>query len=186
MSRLEENVDLSDYTTWIEPIRYRMINAIWRVVRDADETEDVLQDVLLKIMKHVKTLRRHPNPTAWILRICINSALDRSGRNRRAHAAASVTNIASIPSSQASQPEQLIAREQQIAVRVAIAQMPAREAEALLLLAVEGCNYPEIAQAMGCRESTVRVLVMKARRRLRAFLAKSSINDSKLLKPMEV
>ena len=53
----------------------------------------------------------------------------------------------------------------------ALTRLPDRQAEAMALLVGEELNYAEVAAAMGCREATVRGMVWKARRRLRAELA---------------
>lgn len=146
-----------------------MVNSIWKILRDPEDTDDVVQEVLMTILKKMNRIRRHPNPTALILRMCINGALNHVRRNRnrrRAHEA-----LSTHPAIAAHGPnprEALTLQEQQSNVLAALESLPRRQAESITLLAVEGLSYPEIAEAMGCRKSTVRALVSKARKRLRA------------------
>ena len=69
----------------VAPLQERMTRCIWRVVRHGEDTEDVLQESLVKILAKMREVERHPNPQAFILRICLHSALDhlRRGRSRR-------------------------------------------------------------------------------------------------------
>jgi RNA polymerase sigma-70 factor, ECF subfamily len=160
----------NDYDRLIAPIRRRMVNSIWRIVRDPDQTEDVVQEVMLRLVTRIERIRAHPNPTAMVLRMCVNGALDHVRRRRR-RGAARPYPAEELPDRRNVAPPELLARDERRAeVLAAIAELPRRQAEALVLLAIEDVPYPEIAQTMGCRESTVRVLVSKARRRLRARL----------------
>ncbi|MBZ5544338.1 MAG: hypothetical protein LAO07_11760, partial [Acidobacteriia bacterium] len=65
-----------EYERLIAPIEDRMIRSVWRIVRDPTDAEDALQDALLTVWKRWGPVRRHPNPHALALRICINAAHD--------------------------------------------------------------------------------------------------------------
>ena len=166
--------DNGDFEALIAPIQDRMVLSIWRVLRDADETDDVTQEVLLDVFRKMKRIRSHPNPTALVLRICVNRAIDHLRRRRGKKAALeSGEHLAQLESVHPPAEEALVQEESRAAILALLAKLPKREAEAIVLLAVEELSYPDIAQAMGCRESTARVLVHKARKRLRAQLGDS-------------
>lgn len=166
-------VEYIDYTQFIEPIRHRMVNSIWKIARNPDDTDDILQNALLNVTRNMTSIRKHPNPTALILRTCINCAIDfRRKASCRPVELDCAETVHEISTPQASPAERMLWRERQARVLNAIQTLPPREAEAIVLLAVEDFSYPQIAQAMGCREATVRVLVMKARKRLKEALAK--------------
>ena len=155
-----------DYDRWIAPIRERMVNCVWRIVRDPVETEDVIQDVLLHVLKKSDSICRHPNPTALLLRICVNKALDhlRSRNSRRA----ALDRLSAEPVTRAPTPVQTLAGdEEQTRLLEFLKKLPARESEAITLHVLEELDYPEVANAMGCRQSTVRVLIGRARKRFR-------------------
>ena len=67
----------------IAPMEARMMRSIWRIVRNADLAEDTLQDALAVIWKKRHQVRRHPNPPALILKICLNAAYDSLRRLER-------------------------------------------------------------------------------------------------------
>ncbi|MCF6283899.1 MAG: RNA polymerase sigma factor [Candidatus Hydrogenedentes bacterium] len=167
MERFATGVNDSDYDRLIRPIKRQMTNAVWRIVRDPSETEDVIQEVLMRIVCDMGRIRRHRNPTALMLRMCSNAAIDnirkRAGRQRlfeRWRKAPTWHPVAE----KGNQVEHDELRE---AIVGAIAQLPKRESEAVMLVCVEGLSNQECAEAMGCSASTVRVLVARARKRLR-------------------
>ena len=159
-----------DYSTLIAPIRHRMVNSIWRIAANADDTEDILQEVLASIIRRFDRVRAHANPTALILRMCINHALDHVRRRRIRTVGLEDAPDEALVHDAPAPAELLIRQEERAVVLEALGRLPRREAEAILLVAIEDQPYCEAARAMQCRESTVRVLITKARKRLRAML----------------
>jgi RNA polymerase sigma-70 factor (ECF subfamily) len=162
-----------DYDRWIAPIRQRMVNCVWRIVRDPVETEDVIQDVLLHVLRKPDSIRRHPNPTVLLLRICVNKALDHL-RNRNSRRAA-LDRLSAEPVAHVPTPAQTLAEDEERTRLLEFLQtLPSRESEAITLHVLEELDYPEVANAMGCRQSTVRVLIGRARKRFREAFGSSS------------
>ena len=155
-----------DYETFVTPIRGRMVNCVWRIVRDPADTEDVVQEVLLHITGRFEQVRRHPNPTALLLRICANKALDHLRSRKSRHEA--MDRLAALPEDNPATPLQDVARsEERMEILEFIRKLPEREAEAITLHALEEFGYPAVAEAMGCSQSTARVLIGRARERFR-------------------
>ncbi len=163
-----------DFERFVRPVQARMVDCIWRIVRDAHETEDVVQESLVHIVARLDDVRRHPNPTALILRMCANKALDhvrsRTSRNN------ALDRLALVPEAVSSNPARDLAKaEDRRVILDFLRTIPEREAEAITLHALEELPYPDVAAAMGCAESTVRVLVGRARERFReAFRGNSN------------
>jgi RNA polymerase sigma factor (sigma-70 family) len=141
--------------------------------------------VLVQVLKRFSRIRRHPNPTALLLRMCINQALDhlRRCRSRRAALARLPVDSAPAPASPAGQLAQAEDRERLLAF---VGSLPAREAEAVTLHILEELDYAAVAEAMGCSQSTVRVHVGRARERFRSAFGAGrgrESTDSRLPKP---
>src|ERR1700747_3284247 len=70
--------------------RPRLYAVALRMVRDRDEAEDVVQESLIKVCRHVTRFEGRSSLTTWLHRIVVNTALDRlrraPGRGRRAGA----------------------------------------------------------------------------------------------------
>lgn len=135
----------------------RVVGIARRIVRDADEAEDVAQDVF------VAFYRKHPADAgyapAWLHAAAAHTALnairsrDRRGRRETVHATAHDVTVD--PAHRAEESET------KTEVRAALARMAEREA-ALLALRYSGLSYEEIAAALGLRRSSIGTLLRRA------------------------
>lgn len=161
-----------DYDVLVRPMEGRMMRSIWRIVRHREAAEDALQDALALIWKKRHKVARHPNPEALILRIAVTSAYDavRKGRRRLRHEIGGLTEG---QSKDAAPPpvKEFEDRNLRATILRAIGRLPRRQATAVLLHVVEDQSYEDIARAMGCSESTVRVHVARGRAGLARQLA---------------
>jgi RNA polymerase sigma-70 factor (ECF subfamily) len=148
----------------------RMLRSIWRVVRDPDLAEDALQDALTILWRKLPSLARHPNPEAFVLRVCLNAACDhvRVRTRRRRREAPLDAGEGAVCVAPADPWQESAVREE---VLEAIARLRRREATAILLRALGDESYETIARSLGCSEVTARVHVLHAREKLRRWLS---------------
>jgi len=135
----------------------RVVAIAYRIVRDADEAEDVAQDVFVSFYK------KHPADAgyapAWLHAGAAHTALnvirtrERRGRRETAHARESDRAIDPQTAAEAS--------ETRAEVRAALARMDERAAS-LLALRYSGLSYDEIAAALGLRKSSIGTLLSRA------------------------
>ena len=165
-SNKNTGVARDDYERFVMPIQGRMVDCVWRIVRDSHDTEDVVQEALLHIMQRFDAVRKHPNPTALLLRICANKALDHL--RRRDSRRDALDRLTTSPHPAGSTPSQDLALDDERSLILDFVRtLPQREAEAITLHALEELDYAAVAASMGCAESTVRVLIGRARERFR-------------------
>jgi len=161
-----------DYSTLVRPLESRMMRSIWRIVRRKEAAEDALQDALAVIWKKRDAVARHPNPQALILKISIAAAYDavRKERRRLRH---EITGLPGEPADDSAAPAGKGSEDRGLraAILAAVGRLPKRQATAALLHIIEDQSYEEIARAMECSETTVRVHVMRARAALARRLA---------------
>ncbi len=148
----------------------RMLRSIWRVVRDPDLAEDALQDALTTLWRKLPALARHPNPEAFVLRVCLNAACDqlRARTRRRRHDVPLDESENALAVARADLLQGPAALEE---VREAVSRLHRREATAILLRALGHEPYEAIARSLGCSEVTARVHVLHARQKLRRWLS---------------
>ena len=133
-----------------------------RIVRDADEADDVAQDVF------VSFYRKHPADAgyaaAWLHAAAAHTALnairsrERRGRRETAHAREADRAVDPLRAA-----EDVETRAE---VRSALARMDERAAS-LLALRYGGLSYDEIAAALGLRKSSIGTLLSRAEDALR-------------------
>ena len=135
----------------------RVVAIALRVVRDADEAEDVAQDVFVSFYK------KHPAEAgyapAWLHAAAAHTALNwirsRARRATREIAHGRVVDVAVDPASRAE------GSETRAEVRTALARLDERSAT-LLALRYSGLSYDEIAAAMGLRKSSIGTFLSRA------------------------
>ena len=135
----------------------RVVAIAQRIVRDADEAEDVAQDVFISFY------RKHPADAgyaaAWLYAASAHTALNairsRERRGRRETIHAVERDVVVDPASAAERTET------QGEVSAALARLDERAAS-LLALRYSGLSYEEIAAAMGLRKSSIGTLLSRA------------------------
>lgn len=149
------------YETWIQPHQTLMIRSIWRVVRNQADAEDALQDALMNLWNKREGVKQHPNPKAFILRVCHNSAIDilrKRMRDAQRH-----TNLNMEPKVYETARDSIMDKQTVSQIQYAISQLPRHQATAVMMRIINGEEYQAIAEALDCSEATARVHVMRGK-----------------------
>jgi RNA polymerase sigma factor (sigma-70 family) len=156
----------------IQPIERKMTSSIWRIVRDPDDADDALQQSLEVIWKRLNRIRRHPNPHALILKICIDTAYDVFRQRIRIKQREDVREIEeSFGETNLNPSEALSNQETEAEIYGAIGQLPRNQAKAILMRLSQEQSYKDISDVLGCSEATARTHVKRGRARLCVLLA---------------
>lgn len=157
----------------------RVLGLTTRILGDADEAEDVLQEVFLQVWRAPR--RFDPSRGAlltWLLVLARSRAIDRlrslrrRGRDRHVDVAA-----AALPSGQNVERD-AEASQEGAAVRRALADLPAEQRRALELAYFDGYTQTEIAELTGTPLGTVKTRLRQGMMKLRdAFRAYSGRED---------
>lgn len=164
-----------DYEALVRPIERRLVRAVWRVLRNEADADDALQDGLTRVWMRLEQVRRHPNPEALVVRLCLNSAYDILRRRQRRGRSEVVLDAAAHPAGSPSALERIEAQELRSELLRAIGCLSRTQAEAVLLRYADSRSYSEIAAALDCSESTARTHVERGRDRLARILEKRSV-----------
>jgi RNA polymerase sigma-70 factor (ECF subfamily) len=137
----------------------------WRILGNAADAEDVVQDVFLQVHQLQKT-----GPVRyWVglmRRLAICRALDRLRQRRRTVSLDSLSLPSAGPSPDASMLEKELAER----LRSAVAQLPQREGAVFCMRYFEDLSYQQIAEALRISGGAVAVALHKARTKLEAVL----------------
>ena len=142
----------------------RMVHGILlgRVPRQA--VEDLVQDVFLRAMPRVSSLREKDHFGGWVAAIARNCATDFFRRSENAD------QLDEDPSEGSSSEENSSDSAEAHAVLVAIRTLPEAYREPLILRLVEGMTGPEIAERTGLTHGSVRVNLHRGMQQLREIL----------------
>jgi RNA polymerase sigma-70 factor (ECF subfamily) len=142
---------------------------------DRADLDEVMQEVAAAALSGAGQLRDPRKTAPWLYRIAITQALlyrRRVGRRRRLIERYADTGAATAEAVDDDPLAWLLAEEQQQFVRQAIAMLPRRDAEILLLKYSEDWTYRQLAEHMGVSPSAVEARLHRARGRLRSALGR--------------
>ncbi len=147
----------------------RVYTFLLRLLSDPETADDLTQDVFTKAYGALGTLTKEHRVLPWLYRIANNTAIDHIRRRRRFTwlRVAKLTGTREEPV-MADEHGVLPERDQ---IRTVLAKLPAEQASALLLHAMEGYSYREIAEIQGCTLTAVRSRIARARAAFKAAYA---------------
>lgn len=172
------------YGELVERHQRRATRIAFHYLRDAADADEAVQDAFVKAYTHLGTFREELPFEVWFTRILINGCLDRiKARRRRERWIARPTVDADgverdpaehLPSRGPSPEAQLLQEERRRRLRKALDELPERQRLVFVLSHFEGRTSREVSAVTGLNESTVRVHLFRAIRRLRSLLAPGS------------
>jgi len=158
----------------------RAMRIAYQYLHDAADADEVVQDAFLKVFSHIASYREAWPFEVWFTRILINGCLDRrKARLRRARWFTSADTAGPVEdarpafsgSSAALDPEsRLLARERRARLAAAIGRLDGRQRTIFMLTHYGDCTPREVSAMTGLKESTVRVHLFRAARKLRSLL----------------
>jgi RNA polymerase sigma-70 factor, ECF subfamily len=155
----------------------RATRIAYQYLRDAADADEAVQDAFVKVFSHITTYREAWPFEVWFTRILINGCLDRRkarGRRDRWFVGDEPTSADEARASAASpsgNPEhRLLARERRAKIAAAVDRLDGRQRTVFMLCHYGDCTPREVSAMTGMNESTVRVHLFRAARRLRTLL----------------
>lgn len=132
-----------------------IVGLITVVVGDRAVAEDLTQDAFGQAHRHWDRIAGYERPGAWVRRVALNAALSwRRTRQREVRALRRLDT------------ERLVEAPEVSEVWRAVAALPGQQRAAVALFYVEDRTTAEIADILGCSESTARVHLHRGRQAL--------------------
>ena len=154
-----------------EKYRDSLINVAFGFLREKEDALDVAQETLLKAFRKIDGFKRESSLYTWLYRILINLCKDRL-RYRKRKKEIYIEDLGEegavfeFPDSGPSPRRLAEKRERERCVQDAIATLPEKQRQALILRESGGLSYKEIARILGCQEGTVMSRLFHARKML--------------------
>jgi len=130
-----------------------------------DISEDLVQEVFFRMLKYRQTYQGHSKFTTWMYKIARNACVDFFRKQKREEP---LDDAREVPISKAPLHDAKLEQEEDYSLlRAALARLPLRKREVLVLSRFHNMKYAEIAELLGCRTGTVKVHVHRAIKELR-------------------
>ncbi len=142
----------------------------FRMLGNRSEAEDVAQDALLRLWRAAPTWTAEgAKPSTWLYKVVANLCIDRMRRN--APTSLDAEDAAEPVDGAPSVDSKLQDRARSTALYAALATLPDRQRQAVVLRHIEGLANPEIAEIMNIGVEAVESLTARGKRALAKALA---------------
>ncbi len=185
LDKFRQTKDPALFKSLVRRFQNRLYNAAYRILGNAEEAEEVVQDTCIKIHQSIDKFNKGSSFAAWAFCIAHNSCLD-TIRHKKRKKSCRMINPQATPNadngsesglviSQAADPspgpsEILDSGEQGAIIAEKLAMLPDSQRTILVLHDIEEFSYVEIAEITGEKVGTVRSRLHYGRLRMRRLL----------------
>jgi RNA polymerase sigma-70 factor, ECF subfamily len=175
-SRRENDADLlamsangnrAAFSTLVEQLYPLVYRVVWRMTSGHVDTDDIVQEAIVRLWKHIGELREPAALKAWVIKVASNLARDRY----RGPASGVVDEVAEIADVRPLADATAMTNWAQKKIDVAIHALPERQRLALTLIHFEQLPQALAADVMGVTLDAFESLLARARRALKEQLA---------------
>jgi RNA polymerase sigma-70 factor, ECF subfamily len=156
----------------VDRYQARLLNFVYRIVGDRERAEDLVQEVFIRVYRHLARFDRSKKFSTWIYTIASNLGKNEL-RNRSRNPLVLFTSITQGWEDEerplefedpSSRPDDLFRkRHVKELVEQSVAQLPQHHREVFVLREIEGRSYEEIAEITRCNLGTVKSRLNRAR-----------------------
>jgi RNA polymerase sigma factor (sigma-70 family) len=162
-----------DFDVFFMQFEQPLYGYIRRVVASQEIAVDIVQETFVRAWSHFAVIRRYQRPQAWLYRVATHLALSqRRDQHTIAFTEMQVSNGAAGVGTEDRWTDPLDLEGQTVArdtINQILQSLPARQRAALLLRAVYGLSFAEVAAALGVTPVAARKLLSRAREQFRTL-----------------
>jgi len=154
-------------------LRYRQMvyRYSFQMVGKRDDAEDLVQEVFVRAYQNLHRYRDEAKFTTWLLRIATNLATDRARMHQRRtnlEQQEAGTGLAWMTVGETDDPVKNLTNEYRVQVlRKALAALPEHHRSLIVMRDLEGREYEDIANILGCSVGGAKLRALRARRALK-------------------
>lgn len=155
-------------------------NVALRMAGNRDDTEDMTQEILIKVFRSLASFKGNSKFSTWIYRVAVNTCLDELKKKKNkthisldadfgnddGESRIEIRDETPSPEKRAEQ------RELREIVASAISKLSDEHKTVIVLRDLRGLSYSEIAEILGCSDGTVKSRINRARAQLKGILEK--------------
>jgi RNA polymerase sigma-70 factor, ECF subfamily len=167
------------FTELVERYQTRLLNFIYRTIGDRDRAEDLVQEVFIRVYRHLHRFDRSKKFSTWVYTIASNLAKNEL-RNRSRNPLVLFQTMRGANEDEdrplqfedtTSRPDDLFRRRHlRELVEDTVAKLPEHHRQVFVLRELEGKSYEEIAEITACNLGTVKSRLNRARTAFAAII----------------
>jgi len=144
-----------------ERYKKRLFGFFYKMNKDAGLSEDLVQNVFIKILKYKHTYTEDSKFIVWLFQIARNASYD-SFKKSKKYMHRDIDEVGYSISGGDDVQGAIIEREDTIILKRAIALLPPEKKELIVLSKFKELKYREVGEIIGCTEGNARLKVHRA------------------------
>ena len=167
--------DNAAWETVVSRYGRRIFHIAYKFTGRADQAEDLTQEILLKVFKSLDKFNRDADLGTWLSSVARNYCIDRyrASKREREVVVEDLLALDLAPAASGNPYRQLEERDRRSLVRGALAQLPDKLREAVVLRDLQGLTYQEMADQLALPEGTVKSRINRGREELSRLLRRA-------------
>ena len=156
-------------TSFYQAHSRRLYNMSYRIVLNAEDAEEIVQDTILKYVTMPWRPMQDAQVSAWLARTCIRASIDRLRRRQRETQFLEAYALEAGAEAADETPD-IPAETSAARVLAAMAKLPDPYRLVVNLVLAEGLDYDEIARYTGLKQTTLRSHFLRGKQKLLTLL----------------
>lgn len=165
-------MNLEAFKTTVLPVKNKLYRFALRLLGDATEAQDVVQEVLIKVWRRKDDLAQVENMEAWCMRITRNLAYDKLKSKHRTQTEPMAAGTETRMVSNDTPYDTTETNDMMTSIRQLMTDLPEKQRQVMQLRDIEGYSYKEIGEIMDLDMNQVKVNLFRARKLIRTNLSK--------------
>ena len=169
--------DESAYKNLLENYRGAIYNLLYKMVRNKEETEDLVQEAFMKAFKALPSFNEEYAFSTWLYKIAVNNCIDHM-RKKKLQTYSINKPVQSkdgeldreFPDTSMSPDKSILSDERASIIETAIDELPENYKTAIILRHSEEKSYEEISKILNIPLGTVKARIFRAREMLKKKL----------------
>ena len=154
----------------IAAVRKRILG----MVRSPEDADDLLQDVQIKVWRHLSAFRSESKFRTWVMRVATNEVFQSYRREKRRAVCQPITDLDVLPARSESPHQSLVRTETVNTVRRAVVMLPPKYRQVLILRDLREFSERETAHSLDLTVPAVKTRLLRARHMLLKALRRST------------
>ncbi len=149
----------------------QILHLTWRILGDQDEAKDATQEAFIRSFFRLKSFDRKRSFKTWLFSIAYNRCMDKLREKKSRSRVFERASKEQLFIHHQENPEKKVDESEQYLSL--LNKLNGKERTAFSLKVIEGYSAREISEVLGCKESTARVYIFNAKRKLKKILEKN-------------
>lgn len=162
----------SAFSYFVETFQGMALNIAYRICKNMQDAEDVVQESFVKAYKNLHTFRLESKFSTWFYRIVFNTAVTQT-KKKIWVVDDEIDTIAAELSSDLDTHNTVVANETSAIVAHILSKMPEAYGLILTLFYLEDNSVKEVAEITGLNDSNVKVMLFRARKMFKELITKT-------------